>query len=78
MHLKLEMFPADVPAGFIPCLLTAVVGFDKHSSLVGIRARLTLETTSTKVANVVINGAIKCAGTPTGAYFITALMDSLV
>lgn len=73
MHLKLVMFPTDLPAGFFSCLLTAVVGFDKHSSLVGIRATLTSET---KVPNVVINGAITCAGTPMGAYFIMALMDS--
>lgn len=69
------MFPADTPTGFICGLLTAAVAFDKHSSLVGIRARLTPETT---VPNAVINGAIKCAGSPLGAYFITALMDSLV
>lgn len=36
-HLALAMFPADVPAGFLPRLQTAVVGFDGHSSLVGIR-----------------------------------------
>lgn len=72
------MFPADVPAGFVPRLLTVVVGFDKHSSLVGIRARLTPETTLTEVPNVVINGAIRCAGTPMGAHFIKALIDSLV
>lgn len=66
-----------VPAGFSPSVLTTVVGFDSHSSLVRIRTRLTPETTLSKMRNIfLINGAIECTGTPMGAHVVMALLRS--
>lgn len=62
-----------VPAGFSPSVLTTVVGFDNHSSLVRIRTRLTPETTWSKMRNIfLINGAIEY-----NAHVVMALLHSV-
>lgn len=67
------------PCWLLPSLLTMTVGFDNHSSLVGIRTKLTQETTLSKRRNIfLIMKGIKCMGKPPiGLHFIMPLLSSL-
>lgn len=67
------------PCWVLPPLLTMTVGFDNHSSLVGIRMKLSQETTLSKRRNIfLITEGIKCTGSPPiGLHFITPLLWSL-
>ena len=54
------------PCWVLPSLPTVIVGFEKQSSLMGIRTKLTQETTLSKRRNIfLITAGIKCIGTHT-------------
>lgn len=67
------------PCWVLLSLLKMIVGFDNHSSLVGIRTKLTQETALSKMCNIfLITEGIKCTGTPPlGLHSITPLLCSL-